>query len=769
MLLALCLIMPQPVSVLAAENNTETLLETSVMQETAITEETENDNPEKTETEASETEPETETEMQTEAVPETETRNDTAVPARKMTASKVSEPETEKETETETEEKNGWYGWNYYENGKMVTNRFITIGKKTYLFSKVGKPCCGITTWKGKNYYFDDRSGVMKTGLLHLGDQWHYADHVTGAFLTGWQSIPNMTKAGTRKVYFNEDGEMLFGLQTVAGKTYYFNKATGEVKTGLQHIDNRYYYFNEKTGAALTGWQKIPYSATDKRLKKVYFDTDGTMTFGEKKINGKWYYFNPRSGEMMTGWQTIPCGNNRTKRVYYRPEGYMIYGMQTIGGARYYLHPKSGAMQTGWQTVDGKKYYFDHKTGKMWTGLQTIGGKKYRFDTATGALLDGWVKQKNTKRVYDYDQAKYVEKPVICYYVNTNKVTGWQTIGGKRYYFDSDCSMHYGALYLGQNGTYCMDMNTGAMVTGFKTIRGKLYYYGGDGKRREWLQQVGGKWYLFYPADGADGPGWERNQDQTKSLMYFTKDHSAASGWTTINGRKFYFNQKGVAYTGLKKIGTQTYYLGDYGVMHYGWQWIGGKWYYFDTKTGVMATGKRTISGKTYTFDSAGVCKNRSDKASAAWQENRKVQEEMVRFTDDNMRMKGHLYISGLLNVRLVQPVKWGTQFITDCDDTAAWIDNNKIFIADHVHEEFCNLNKVKKGTTAYITTGSSRTNYVCIETGTGRRDGMYLYDKSGKRINDRKDTAICTYTCQVLSSGRVDTTNVFYALWKKK
>ena len=56
------------------------------------------------------------------------------------------------------------------------------------------------------------------------------------------------------------------------------------------------------------------------------------------------------------------------------------------------------------------------------------------------------------------------------------------------------------------------------------------------------------------------------------------------TGWLTLGGHKYYFN--------------------DSGVMQKGWLTMEGKKYYLDPSTGIMLTGKQTISGKTYDFGS---------------------------------------------------------------------------------------------------------------------------------------------------------------------
>lgn len=96
-----------------------------------------------------------------------------------------------------------------------------------------------------------------------------------------------------------------------------------------------------------------------------------------------------------------------------------------------------------WALNDDGQYMY-YKDGKALTGWQTIGGAKYYF-YGTGALQTGWVKDGSGWR----------------YYLGNKMITGWQNISGKSYYFTKD----------------------GLMAAG------------------KWLE-INGKWHYFY-ADGS--------------------------------------------------------------------------------------------------------------------------------------------------------------------------------------------------------------------------------------------------------------------------
>ncbi|WP_283610635.1 S-layer homology domain-containing protein [Faecalispora anaeroviscerum] len=86
-------------------------------------------------------------------------------------------------------------------------------------------------------------------------------------------------------------------------------------------------------------------------------------------------------------------------------------------------------------------------------------------------------------------------------------LTGWQTIGGKVYCFDSSGSAFASGWRQNAKGKWVFLSSDGSAVTGWKDIgengRSKRYYFTGDGIRvsGKWLQ-IDGKWYYFY-ADGS--------------------------------------------------------------------------------------------------------------------------------------------------------------------------------------------------------------------------------------------------------------------------
>ena len=93
-------------------------------------------------------------------------------------------------------------------------------------------------------------------------------------------------------------------------------------------------------------------------------------------------------------------------------------------------------------TIGGKRYYFDPATARSLRWENRIGGSFYYFNAAS-QMHTGWLTWSADKKRSYFD-------------VNGKALTGWQTIGGQRYYFDP--------------ATYKTDGAVAQSVTGSKAV-----------------------------------------------------------------------------------------------------------------------------------------------------------------------------------------------------------------------------------------------------------------------------------------------------------
>ena len=152
--------------------------------------------------------------------------------------------------------------------------------------------------------------------------------------------------------------------------------------------------------------------------------------------------------------------------------------------------------------------------------------------------------------------------------------TGWQTIGGKRYYFwPSDGNGHKknqaatGWQTIGGK-RYCFS-DKGVQYIGRKTVDGAAYYFNKTGGMATGWKTIGGRKYYFWPSDGSGH-----------------KKYQMAHGLTRIGSKSYYFNKNGRLRTGgLINSGSNIYYAGSDGVLQKKWVTVGNSRYYFWAKS----------------------------------------------------------------------------------------------------------------------------------------------------------------------------------------
>ena len=211
------------------------------------------------------------------------------------------------------------------------------------------------------------------------------------------------------------------------------------------------------------------------------------------------------------------------------------------------------------------------------------------------------------------------------YYNNGSPLTGLRTIGGIKYYFDPQDggAMKTGFIKITRSGKsythYFVDENytryapdkEGQMMTGWTTVSGLTYFLADSrfpklpvGVRLTGFRKIGGSTFYFANSLCPDKP-WA----------------AQVTGWAKINGKMYYFADKncpsektvGKMMTGLVKVSGRKYYFSSNGIRKTGFQTIDGKKYYFanslcpDKPWASMVTGLAKIGEDTYFFNNSGV------------------------------------------------------------------------------------------------------------------------------------------------------------------
>ena len=285
-------------------------------------------------------------------------------------------------------------------------NAWRTVGGKTYYYGADGQP----VKWEQK-----------------IGGHWYYFNG-SGVMQTGWVT---WSKLGT-KSYFNDDGKARTGWHTLWGKRYYFDPATARSLRWENRIGGSWYYFNSASEMQ-TGW--VTWS---KLGTKSYFNDDGKARTGWHTLWGKRYYFDPATARSLR-WENRIGGS----WYYFNSASEMQTGWVTWSklGTKSYFND-DGKARTGWHTLWGKRYYFDPATARSLRWENRIGGSFYYFNAAS-QMHTGWLTWSADKKRSYFD-------------VNGKALTGWQTIGGQRYYFDP--------------ATYKTDGAVAQSVTGSKAV-----------------------------------------------------------------------------------------------------------------------------------------------------------------------------------------------------------------------------------------------------------------------------------------------------------
>ena len=252
--------------------------------------------------------------------------------------------------------------YRYYfkkKNGRMVTGLETLSGKK-YYFASNGRLQYGWITLNGKRYYAKSSSGVLAQNEW-LNSTYYFLSDCTMAVsqtIDGKQIgsdgryvavVKRSAWDGNR--YYDANGTMVIGWQTIDGKKYFFKKATGEKVTGWLSKGGKIYFFNKEGVLQTNCWVK---SGND----RYRIGSDGSRQIGITKVGKKYYYLSKKA------------------------KGKLVYGWISTGGKRYFGHRSKGYLITGLANIGGKKYYF-YSSGEMAKSVKLyVGSKEYSINSS---------------------------------------------------------------------------------------------------------------------------------------------------------------------------------------------------------------------------------------------------------------------------------------------------------------------------------------------------------------------------------------------------
>lgn len=274
-----------------------------------------------------------------------------------------------------------------------------------------------------------------------------------------------------------------------------------------------------------------------------YYDNNGNKLMGWQDINGERYYF--KKEREHPGFETIDG-----KLYYFTDSARMLHDEFVEGNGQTYYLGSDGVRVSGLQDIKGQTYYFNpDRNDQLSYGLNVVGDKLYLFGDAgkenAGQLVkdthlnngdfklnidpNGIVTVANNHPAFLQDNGGH------WYYMNTDGklVTGPQTIDGLTYYFDSDGRQVKGERRKVNGKSYFYDPDNGALVTN----RLVTFKAGRFIPEENYAKEV--------RFDEAVYSNFFNNEHPELERYYLGADGLPVTGWQTINGNKYFFQDDG--------------------------------------------------------------------------------------------------------------------------------------------------------------------------------------------------------------------------------
>lgn len=353
--------------------------------------------------------------------------------------------------------------------------------------------------------------------------------------------------------YYDADGKLLTGRQTIDGVQLYFDANGKQAKGTLIDIDGDTYYFDKDSGAMWTNRSLTLNGMTYEIDDQGHVTSSLRNTFVQDK-DGDWTYLKDK-GQVATGWQTIDG-----VQLYFDGTGKQIKGERTL--------------------IDGKYYYFDKNSGEpLRNAFHSFSSSYKLYFGNDGTQVFGWYTL-DGQRVYFKEDGLQAKDKVL-------------SIDGNYYYFNQDGQLLVNGSAKSYNGLYLAD-SEGKLLSGWREIDGKTYYLDLNNQYRyiNTTETIDGKTYLF-------GSYGELLRNETKSGYVSDENGIVRKG--------FYRTDEGyLCYLEPRVI---EFYQPT-------WKEIDGKLYHFEKSTslrkylyGSPITTNATLEkdGKTYVIDENGV------------------------------------------------------------------------------------------------------------------------------------------------------------------
>lgn len=461
----------------------------------------------------------------------------------------------------------------FNEEGIMSVNSVETVQNKNYSSDENGvlTEVTGNNVWKRLhgNWYYIQNNAILKGNVYKIGND-YYGFASDGAMYTDQLfRVYDADGEGTRYLadkngkvkrntwvkwngewyYFGSNGAGLNGIQTVNGKTYYFDEGKMIVKSSITADKKLYVCKADGSLAELknNAWTQIE--------GKWYYVQNNVICRNTVAKIGNAYYGFDENGAMRTN-QLFHISDDREYTCFAKSDGKLAVNSWMSDGTSWYYFGKDGRSMLGLQTIKGKKYYFGYRGEMAENEAVESGGTRY-IAKADGTLVQA-------------ANNAWTQADGNWYYVKNGKLCKSQVIqvSGKYYGFNEDGIMYkdceFNVYEQGEHyGYYASE--SGVVYTNKWLSDGEWMYVGNDGRIvKNGIQKINGVNYLFR---------WSRLG--TSTILSWQGKNYASDG----DGKAYELKEK--------------------------WNQIGRYWYY--VKNGEILSNKaETIGSKTYFFDSNG-------------------------------------------------------------------------------------------------------------------------------------------------------------------
>lgn len=373
-------------------------------------------------------------------------------------------------------------GKRYYSNaeGILYQNQMISFGSTYYYMGIDGSVQSGIINASNEKMYY-----AGKDGIIQKKAQWIEASgkkYFSNAEGVLYQN--QMISFGNTYYYMGNDGSVQSGIVEASnGKLYYAGK-DGVIQKKAQWIEEgEKKYFSNVEGILYQN-QIISFGDTS-----YYMGSDGSIQNGIVKANNGRSYYSGENGIIQKKAQWIDFDG---KRYFSNVEG-MLYQNQVITfGDVGYCMGEDASVQYGIAKAGNKYYYTDENTGILIkkTGWIETSGKRY-FSKADGSLYQNQFISFGDTYYYCGNDAAIVKNSTqvvsgVLYRFDGNgimiKEGGWGEYNGNKYYKNPATGFPYKNQWVTFGRTWYYANSQGFMVSGWQTIGGYKYYFYSDTK-----------------------------------------------------------------------------------------------------------------------------------------------------------------------------------------------------------------------------------------------------------------------------------------------